>query len=146
MKFNFKLENVLKQRQLTEDIAQKNYREADAYLREEERRLREMRAKVVEARDYAHTTVTNIALPQVTLAQVHEFIKGQDVRIERQLKKVQEIERRVEDLREILRLRAIDTKIMEGLKEKKREQFAEKKAKLEQKNNDDLMVMRHGRA
>ena len=76
---------------------------------------------------------------------IKEIIKGQDLRIERQTTKVKELEKLVELKQEILRRAAMDVKIMEKLKEKKKNEFLFEMNKQEQKEVDELNVLRFDR-
>lgn len=145
MKFKFKLEKVLQHRKNLEDIAQKDFQEAMAALNAEINKLNEMISAVKKARDEAFKFQSEGGKSSSSLNQVHDFMMGQDLRIERQKEKIKEHESLVENLREILRQRAIDCKIISELKEKKRVEFITEKNKLEQKKSDEQNVMRFGR-
>ena len=142
MKFRFPLQKVMQHRQTVEDLAERDFQEAMAELNGEIRNLEEMKNQVhmAHVRCFERQTEGGQAAP--ALSQVYDFLKGQDVRIERQRLKVQEIEKRVEELREILRQRAIDYKIIEELKEKQFKEYKIERRKREQKNTDDINLMR----
>jgi flagellar FliJ protein len=142
MKFRFNLEKVLQHRQILEDLAQKDFQEAQANLNNEIAKLDKMNQDVIDARDEAYRLQSEGGVKTPALSQIDEFIRGQDFRKERQHEKIKECERLVESYREILRQRAIDTKIMKELKEKKRMEFVAEQKKREQKFIDEMNVMR----
>lgn len=146
MKFKFKLEKVLQHRKIQEDLAQKDFQEAVAKLNIEKDNLEKMLNDVFQARQRAFEIQTGGGIAGSGLSQVHDFMMGQDIRMERQRKKIQYQETIVEELREILRQKAQEFKIIEELKEKKREQFKVEKNKLEIKRADDINSMRFVRS
>lgn len=142
MKFNFRFESVLKHRKVLEDLAQREFQEVNSRLQNEIQKLHEMHEASSKAQSVAFQRQSAGGQAGPALSQVNEFLKGQDIRIERQRLKVQEIEKQVEEMREILRQKAIDYKIIESLKEKKKEDFKKEAAKKEQKVTDDIASMR----
>lgn len=142
MKFNFKLESVLKHRKTVEEIAQRDFFEAQDNLNKQVHTLKQMQKSIVDARLRAHNNEVSGGAKADTLRQIHEFIKGQEVRIQRQLVIITQAEKLVEEKREILRQKAIDYKIIDKIKEKQLESFVEEKNKKEQKQIDDIVVMR----
>lgn len=143
MKFKFPFENVLKHRKVLEDLAQRDFQLVLSEFNSELGKLQKMKDDVHAAHRGAYETQVQGGSAGPALSQVHEFLKLQDVRIERQQLKVQEFEKRVEDLREILRLKAIDYKMIESLKDRKKEAFRIEKNKLEQKKSDEVATLRH---
>ena len=145
MKFRFPFQNVLTYRKTIEDLAQRDFQEALADMNQQIALLNEMKEGIVLARDNAFQKQVDGGNAAPALGQVHEFLVGQDIRIGRQQAKIQECEKRVEELREILRAKAIDYKIIEGLKDRRRAEFLKEQSKLEQKRSDDLTMMRYKR-
>ncbi len=142
MKFKFPFENVLKHRKILEDLAQRDFQESLAVLNEEIQKLEKMKEEVHQARITAFERQSHGGSAAPALSQVHDFLKGQDVRIERQQNKVQEFQKGVENLREILRQKAIDYKIIESLKDTKRAEFKKESNAKEQKISDEVGTMR----
>ena len=143
MKFKFKLDKVLRHRKILEDLAQKDFQEAMAELNKQNEILEQLRQAKADARarSYAQQSQTGGQVLE-SLKQIHDFIVLQDIRIEKQLQKIEECEKVVESRREILRQKAIDTKIIKKLEEKKKQQFTEEQQRLEQKEMDDNSNMR----
>lgn len=142
MKFKFPFENVLKHRKILEDLAQKDFQQALAALNEEIQKLEKMKEDVQRARVTAFERQSHGGSAAPALSQVHEFLKGQDVRIERQQNKVQEYQKGVENLREILRQKALDYKIIERLKDRKKDEFKKAVNDKEQKISDEVGTVR----
>lgn len=142
MKFRFPFQNVLKHRKILEDLAQRDFQEALHVLNQEIEKLNQMKMQVDQARTEAFQRQTTGGLATPGLRQIDEFLRGQDIRIERQQAKIQELEKKVEDLREILRVKAVDYKIIESLRDKKKTEFNLKQRKLEQKLADEMNTMR----
>lgn len=142
MKFKFRFDSVLRQRKILEDVAQRDFQEMNAQYLKQIEILEQMKNQVHEAHVRAFENQTRGGSQAPALGQIHEFLKLQDVRIERQQNKVQEFLQRVEELREILREKAIEYKMIEKLKEKKKAEFKKEKDHREQKIADDLSSMR----
>jgi flagellar FliJ protein len=144
MKFKFSLQKVLDHRKTLQNLAQRDFEEAQAEQHRQQEILMDMITGQHEARQEAGR-VQEFAMDAAPerLKQIHQFTVLQDVRIERQKAKVVEASNLVEAKREILRLKAIDSKIMERLREKKREEFLLEQKQLEQKEVDEINVLRY---
>lgn len=144
MKFRFPLQKVLDHRKTLEDIAQRDFREAQAEHLRQQDLLRKMHEDLHESRLEAGR-VQEAAGPGAPerLKQIYEFEKFQDIRIQRQKAKVGEAEKLVEAMREILRQKAIDLKMIEKLKERRREDFLREQRLRELKENDEVSVLRY---
>lgn len=145
MKFKFPLQKVMQHRKTLEDLAQRDFQQAQAELNHQLEILQQMQDSVLQARDAAFRQQSEGGRAGPVLTQVHEFLKGQDIRIERQRTRIQECESLVENLREILRQKAIDYKIIEELREKRFKEFKIERNKRDQKRADDISLMRFRR-
>jgi flagellar FliJ protein len=145
MKFKFPLQKVMQHRKVLEDLAQRDFQEAHSELLKHQEILNGLLEAVTNARNTAFHHQSEGGKASPVLVQVHDFLKGQDIRIERQKERVKECESRVENLREILRQQAIDYKIIEELKDRQLVDFKIDQRKLEQKRSDDLNLMRFRR-
>ena len=141
-KFKFPFQNVMAYRKTVENMAQRDFQEALASLTKQQQILQKMADDVTDARESRFQQEVEGSKPMLALGQVEDFIRGQDIRMEKQRAKIQEWENRVEELREILRLKAIDYKIIEGLRDRKKEQFDIEQRKREQKLLDEMNTMR----
>ena len=145
MKFKFPLESVVKHRKIKEDLAQKDFLEAQAQLNHEIAKLEKMHQDMHEAHLRAAELEKRGGAQGPALGQIHEFKKGQVLRIERQKVRVQEVEKWVEDKREILRQAALEYKIIDKLKEKKFEEYKHERTIKEQQEADEQSILRFGR-
>jgi flagellar FliJ protein len=145
MKFRFPLQKVMQHRKTVEELAQRDFEEANAILIQENQKLEEMQNQILQARERAFQSQTEGGRAGPVLSQVHDFMGGQDIRIERQKEKIKECQSLVENLREILRQKAIEYKMIESLKERKLEKFKVEARKKEQKQMDDTSLMRFRR-
>lgn len=143
MKFKFPLQKVLDHRQVVQDLAQKEFQEAQGHLFEMQNELQRLQTGLSEARAEVQVlTSQRVSGLPGSLQQIHEFTLLQDRKIQMQRAKVLEAEKLVEEKREILRAKAIDTKMLERLKEKKRTQFQEEMKIREQHEVDELNILR----
>lgn len=143
MKFKFPLQKVLRHRQIQEDLAQREYLDADSILQAQKRELEGIYASVDESRITIQSLEVQSGIGLVErVKQIHEFIKLQGLRAERQLEKIKETEKLVEAKHEILRQKAMDKKIIERLKDKKRKTYQEELLRSQQKELDEIVSMR----
>lgn len=142
MKFKFPLQKVLEHRKIKENLAQKDFQEVVTLLNEEQARLEAMTGQVQNAHQQAGSLSQMGGAQGPALSQIHEFLKGQEVRIQRQRQKVQEIEKLVESKREILRQAALEYKIMEKMRENKFEEYRAERLSNDQKEMDEQSILR----
>jgi flagellar FliJ protein len=140
--FRFPLENVMKVRKIAEELAQRDLQMAQAALQAEVDRLQMMFDGKAQAYQRRHDFETAGGAQSAYLSQVQEFLMGQEILIKRQQAKIQEYETQVERLQEILRERAIEFKMIEKLKEKRREEYLRERNRKEVKEADDQSMMR----
>lgn len=145
MKFKFPLQKVLNHRKLQENLAQAQFQEAMSKLNTERQKLEDMLNEKSSAHKFAFESQSKGGRAGSTLSQVFDFLKGQDIRIEKQKQKIQYCETIVEEMREILRQKAIEYKIIEGLRDRKLQQHKEAEQAREVKRADDMNSMRFGR-
>lgn len=136
-KFKFPLDKVKKHREQMEQAAQRDFQLGMAALNAEIQKLEDMRAEMKKA---VESRLDKTSVPALT--QVHDFLAGQDIRMERQKIKIQEFEKQVEALREILRQKAIESKIIKELEQRKFRDFIEEVRKKELRTQDDVNLMR----
>jgi flagellar protein FliJ len=141
-KFKFTLETVQRHRKILENIAQKDFQQAQSEVVLLRQELFEMHESIHVARQNAFEQQVAGGTASSSLNQINDFIKLQDIRIARQMEKIANAEKKVEELREILRVKAIDHKIIDEYREKKKAEFVEEVKKKEQKTFDDLSLMR----
>jgi flagellar FliJ protein len=143
VKFKFGLEKVLNHRKILEDLAQRDYQEALAILNQKKSELEKMILRILDARVEIHQLEVQSGFDMIErVKQIQEFIKLQDIRIERQHASVQESEKLVEARQEILRQKAMDKKILERLKVKKKTDHQSNERRLAQVETDEMVSMR----
>lgn len=142
MKFKFSLEKVLRARQITVDLAQKEFNEAKSYLNQQE----SLRDQMIELKKENEVSRTNIVAKEdqwsSQVLQINEFISGQDYRIAQQNKRLSEIEKLVQNRREILLKALTEAKMIEKIKEKKMKEYVSENIKKEQKEIDEIIAAR----
>ncbi|KYG68493.1 flagellar export protein FliJ [Bdellovibrio bacteriovorus] len=142
MKFKFPLQKVLEHRKIKENLAQKDFQGAMLLLNKENELLEQMNEQVTGAHAQAGALAHQGGAQGPALSQIHEFLKGQQIRIQRQKQKVQEIEKLVEAKREILRQAAQEYKIMEKMRENKFEEYRLGRLAQDQKDMDEQSILR----
>ena len=142
MKFKFSLEKVLRARQITVDLAQKEFNEAMSYLNQQE----SLRDQMIELKKENDVSRTNIVAKKdqwsSQVLQINEFLSGQDYRIAQQNKRLSEIEKLVQNRREILLKALTEAKMIEKIKEKKMKEYVSENIKKEQKEIDEIIAAR----
>lgn len=143
MAFQFKLEKILQHRKNLENLARKEYLEALAKLNEEKTKLENYYKSIDSARENAYEIQSKGGThSSEILCQIHDFIKGTEILIERQRLKIREKAKIVEDKQEILREASIEYKMIERLKERKKEDYRLNMRKLEEKKLNDMTTTR----
>lgn len=145
MKFEFNFEKVLDHRRKLEDLARRNWLQARAQVDSARDRLQKLYDEIDRARERAGDLGRRGGAQAPALAQVDEFINGQNLRIERQREEVRELTAEMERLQEVLVEAAKEKKILEKLKERRWEEFKIRRRKHELKEIDELVVTRFGR-
>lgn len=145
MKFKFSLDKVLNHRRIQVDIAKKNfissqnkYLEAiysrDQMIIEKENSIKS-RSELVNQK-------TNW---QLNVHQINQYLIGQDLRIERQNESLKILEKEVESYREILLKAQREAKIIDKLKENKKNEFIKNYYENENKELDEIATLRYVR-
>jgi len=144
-KFKFTLSKVLIQRQIAADIAIKEFAEVKAVLDAEIARLNEMISVKTRSLDERAAMIQGSTDWVNSVAQINNFVSGQDLRIKNQNLRLLDLEKLVEARREILRQRVSEVKIIEKLEEKQKRAYMENAAKVEQAELDEISVLRYSR-
>lgn len=145
MKFVFTLETVLRFRKTEQELAEVALQMAMAQLHQQEETLKQLQQQVHTTHQFRFESQIQGGDVQA-LGQAHEFLVGQDVRMERQQNKINEAKSRVEMAKDFLRGKSIEYRMIEKLREKEWKNFVKEKAKREQKSMDDMTVMRFRRS
>lgn len=141
-KFNFPLDKVLKHRKMQADLAQKDFIEATRLLDHEINLLEGMKAAKEATLQQRRETVQQTQDWSASVEQMNNYLIGQDVRISKQNDRLVLFRKEVESRREILQEALTAAKIIEKLRETKKEEFFQEVAKAEQQEMDEMSVMR----
>lgn len=145
MKFKFSLEKVLKYRHTQLDLARRDFLQAqdkldqaisvrDQMIVDKETALKDRSQLIQKENNW-----------QFKVEQMNVFLSGQDLRIVRQNESLKLIEKEVESYREILMKALSEAKMIERLKEKKKEEFIKNFNEKEQKELDEIATARYVR-
>lgn len=144
MRFRFRLEKLLDSRRTQQEIAQKIFVEAKHAADVATRKLQELYD--LEKDSYKRLAHAQMEGGQQTSVMQHIFIfqTGLKIHVENQLKHIQSLQSVVEEKREILQQKMIEYKMIEKLKEKKYQQFLQDVKVQEQRDLDEISVLRYG--
>ncbi len=145
MVFQFRYETVLKQRKAEQDVASREYHEAQAAVQTQMTKIKRMYALIDEARERAEEMERSGGKKAQAILQIEEFIGVQKIAIQRERDKARELMAVAEEKLEVLTEKMQAFKILEKLKEKKKTEFRKEQNKRWNKEADDLTVMRTAR-
>ena len=146
MAFKFGLDTVLKHRGRLEDVAQREYAEAQAAVDECLTQIERMYQRSDEVREeIAEAEQTGTAGKLAEIREMEHFLSGQKIRIERMRLKARELLAAAEDKHEALIVAARERKILVKLKEKKLFEYKAWLQRIEAKELDDLTMVRIAR-
>jgi flagellar protein FliJ len=138
LNYSFKMEKVLEYRSNMEKTKVEDYAKINILLNKEKEHLDNLES---EYNSKTKKTVTNVSEMKMQL-MYKEKLKKQ---LNSQKEKVDEISTNLEDARGNLIEARKDRKIMEKLKEKDKEKFDAVAASNEQKELDDISIMKYAR-
>lgn len=138
--FRFGLEPVLKHRQRLEEIAQREFANAQAEVDAILKRLEDMYTRLDEVRVEIAEAETRGQLNDVRIMEA--FISGHKIRIEDVRKEARRLLQAAEEKQEALILAAQEKKVLSKLKEKRFAEYKERLNRIEAKNQDDQTMMR----
>ncbi len=145
MKFKFSLEKVLRHRNLQVDLARRDFLEAQNNLNA----AINVRDEMIDVREKNKTYRADLVAKngnwQDQVQQINTYLIGQDLRIARQNESLKLLEKEVESYREILRKALTEAKMMERLKDKKKDEFVKAYNENERKELDEISTLRHAR-
>ncbi len=145
MKFKFSLEKVLRHRNIQVDLARRDFLEAQNNLNA----AINVRDEMIDVREKNKTYRADLVAKngnwQDQVQQINTYLIGQDLRIARQNESLKLLEKEVESYREILRKALTEAKMMERLKDKKKDEFVKAYNENERKELDEISTLRHAR-
>jgi flagellar export protein FliJ len=144
MKFKFRLETLRKHRKNLEEMARRNFAEAkdvsDGILKQ----IDVFYDDSDKAREYAGEVIDQGDVDPGLLQLSSEFIDRNKVRIELKKAEFREAVSITEEKQQLLVTAAKETKVLDKLKEKKKEAFIKEIKKRDRKDTDEVVVQRHG--
>lgn len=145
MKFKFPLEKLLKQRHIQADIERRRFLEKKNEYDSEVQKYDQMIILKEEVKEKRHQQVQSSSDWQNDVEMMNAFLAGQDLRIEKQNKRLKELEKEVEVLRQILLKALTEARMVEKLKEKKKAAFLKEAMDKEQKELDEIGTIKSAR-
>ncbi|MGE3684101.1 MAG: flagellar export protein FliJ [Bdellovibrionales bacterium] len=146
MAFRFGLEAVLKYRKRLEEIAQKDFAEAQAAAGACLREIESMYQRMDEVREEIRRAAEiGTAQKLEEIRAMEQFLEGQKIRVERQRLKARELMAVAEEKQEALTAAVREKKVLVKLKEKRLNEHREWIARVEAKTLDDLTMVREAR-
>lgn len=146
MAFRFGLETVLKHRRRVEDVAQREYAEAQAAVNACLVEIESLYRRSDEVREEIAVEETAGSPRNLDLVrEMERFLGGQKIRIERLRVKARELLMAAEQKHEALILATQERKVLTKLKEKRLSEYREWLDRLEAKELDDLTMVRVAR-
>lgn len=142
MKFVFQLEKILKHKRMMEDLAKREWAEAQAVVDEGMKELNKMYAQIDEVRQMGLARETAGDARGFELGQVDAFINGHKIRIERHRQQLRLLMGKAEELHEKLVMAARERKTFEKLRENKYEEYKAMRKKMDLKQMDELATTR----
>jgi flagellar FliJ protein len=140
--FKFGLESVLKHRKRLEDIAQREFAEAQASVDDVLRRLEEMYRRMDEVREEirrVQSTGHKEAIAEI--CAMEQFLMGQKIRIESVRQEARQLLQVAEEKQEALVAAAREKKVLVKLKEKRMAEYRQWLERVEAKMLDDQAMM-----
>lgn len=146
MAFQFSLNTVLKHRKRLEDVAQREYAEAQQAVNECLTAIENMYRRSDEVREEIAIEETRGTPESLKLIrEMESFLGGQKIRIETLRMKARELLIVAEEKHEALIHASQERKVLTKLKEKKLAEYKARLEKLEAKELDDLTMVRVAR-
>lgn len=145
MKFKFKFEILLKQRKRLMEQAQVDYAEAQSLVDKKMQQINEKFAAIQKTRNNIFESKSGAKNQAAIFVSGEEFIVGAGRQIDIYRAEARELMAIAEDKHARLVDRTKDYKIIEKLKEKKKAEYKKERARKEQKNLEDINIMRFGR-
>lgn len=141
-KFKFSLDKVLVHRNIQVDLAKKEFMDAENILDAEIKKLENMKDQKQTALNQRTEAVQGSSSWANSVDQINIYLSGQDLRIKKQNERLLDCRKVVESRREILQEALTAAKMIERLREKKKVQYFREVSINEQKEIDELSVIR----
>ena len=143
-RFRFNLEAVLRYREIREDERRREFLEARRLVDEEKVKQREMNEERGRLQDEIVEAFQSQAPIQSVMNSYH-LIGRLDVAVAESLQRQRQLEEEVEKRRLALVAARQETRMMETLKERRKEEFVMEQDRIEQAFMDELSIQSQGR-
>lgn len=144
MKFKFSLEKLLNQRHIQVNLDRRNFLDKQSEYDLEAEKLQKMIQLKNDVLQDRTNQIRQGTQWQGQVEQMNSFLSGHDLRIEKQNKRLKDVEKEVEVLRQILLKALTEARMVERLKEKKKAEFVKEALATEQKELDEVVSLRNG--
>jgi flagellar FliJ protein len=144
MKFEFALESLLKHKKTLEDLARKEWAEAQGQVDEANNKLKDMFNQIDDARTRTSRIEKAGGQKAGDLVSIDEFIVGQGLRIEKHRELIRDLMIEAERRHALLVEAAKETKTLEKLRERQFEEYRLRRKKQDAKKMDEIIVTRFG--
>jgi flagellar FliJ protein len=143
MAFRFGLESVLKHRKRLEEVAQREFAEAQAAVDECLMRIDAMYTRMDEVREEIHDAQNDGSAARIEqVREMESFLGGHKIRIEALRLEARRLLQIAEEKQELLIEAAKEKKILVKLREKRLAEYREWLKQVEAKELDDLTMVR----
>lgn len=143
-RFRFNLQAVLRYREIQEDTKRREFLEAQRAVDEEKVKRQEMNQQRGELQDEIVLAFEKHAPIQSVMNSYH-MIGRLDTAVAESLRRQRQLEEEVEKRRAAMVVARQETRMMETLKEQRKEEFVREEDRLEQAFMDELSIQTQGR-
>ena len=143
-RFRFKLDPLIKVREHREKTAQLAFAEAKRETAAQEEEMARMRAEL-EQRTAAFDAAVARGLSAGQFRLYAEFLEGMELDLQEGELRHQELLKAEEEKRQELGRKSVEKRILESLKERKKDLYYKEMRQEEQKGADDMTVLRKAR-
>jgi flagellar FliJ protein len=141
MSFKFPFETLARERTSRRNEAEREYRISQSKVYEQTQVLNEQKGLYNSAVEQLHSVRKGEGKLSSSLVALDDFISGQKVRIQNQIKMVKGLEEIAEQKRLVLVEAAKEVKVLEKLREKRYNEYKIKMRKREAKLLDEIAIM-----
>ncbi len=145
MKFRFAYEHLLKHKKRLEELAAREFAEAQHQVDLANQKLRLMFEQIEESRKRALDLTNEGGRKSGALAQIDEFINGHKIRIDLQRQVIRQLHLEAERTQDALIEAAKEYKTLQKLRERRLDEFKHLVKKHELKQVDELVTTRFKR-
>ena len=146
MKFKFSLEALLKQNKILEDLAKKEYYEAEFKTKESLNKVEAMFLEITQNKKKISEIEMAGGNISASTVGINSYIQGLKIKIAREQEVFRELKYISDQKLEVLREKAIEHKKVDTLKAKRFAEFKIAKRKKDMKAMDELSIIKYKRA